>query len=179
MKLFLACVLLLMPPSKLVPTKIKEGITIPIPSELRAMTNEEIVQHSPSVRAPLGAFTSHDQMADFVVSISASQWPDKDFEIARQFFRAGVRNLYDKVTFMHDDLITINKQKFIRFEFESKINGAKILTGQTDPTLKYHYILYLPQPGRALVFSFHCPRYFKDDWQPLVDQMMNGIKMKR
>lgn len=178
MKLFLGILLIFLPPSKLLPTKIKEGITVPIPLEMRTMTDNEVVQHSPSVRAPLGAFTTNDQLVDFVVSISATQWPDMDIALAKQFFRVGVMNLYDKVTFINDDIVTINKKKFIRFEFESKINGIKTLSGQTDVTMKYHYVLYLPQPKRALVFSFQCPRYIKDDWQPMVDKMMKGIKMK-
>ncbi|PGH37457.1 MAG: hypothetical protein CRN43_21090, partial [Candidatus Nephrothrix sp. EaCA] len=154
MKLFFGLVLIFLLPLKWVPTKIKEGIIVPIPSEMRAMTDAEAAQHSPSIRTPLGAFTTNDQLVDFVVSVSATQWPDLDLNIAKQFFRVGVTNLYDKVTFIRDDIVSIHKKNFIRFEFESRINGDKTVSGRTDATMKYHYILYFLQPKRAIVFSF-------------------------
>src|SRR5438045_294584 len=84
-------------PTKLVKTKVGEGITVTLPTTLAAMTEEDIIQRYPSVRAPLGAFTNQNRDTDFSVNISATQWVQADIEIAAQFFKSGIYNLYDRV----------------------------------------------------------------------------------
>jgi hypothetical protein len=165
-------------PAKLVKTKVADGITVSLPADFYAMAPDDIAQRFPSVRAPLGAYTNQDRVVDFSANISATQWPDGDQEVARQFFKAGLMNLYDKVEVIEEGIQVINKKKYIFFEFESYVRGNKAQLGNEDPILKYTYIQYLVQPKRTLVFTFSCPKDQRQDWQETARQIMKSVKVK-
>ncbi len=165
-------------PVKLVKTKLPEGITVSLPEGFYAMPPDDIAQRFPSVRAPLGAYTNQDRVVDFSVNISATQWPDGDTEVARQFFKSGLMNLYDKVDVIEEGVHDVHKKKYIFFEFESYVRGNKRQLGNEDPILKYTYIQYLIQPKRTLVFTFSCPKDQMTDWQETAHQIMKSVKVK-
>lgn len=175
---FILIVLLAFAPTKLVKTKIADGIMVSLPKELQPMTPEDIAQRYPSVRNPLGAFTNLDRDADFSVNISATQWRAQDIELAAKFFKSGIHNLYDRVDFLTEGVQTINKKKFIVYEFESRINGNKLKEGERQPILRYSYVQYFVESGRTLVFAFNCPRDKKEDWQSTVHAMMKSVRVK-
>jgi hypothetical protein len=164
--------------AKLVKTKVTNDITVSLPAVLFPMTPEDIGQRFPSVRAPLGAYTTEDRVVDFSVNISATQWYPDDYEMSQKFFRSGIYNLYDKVEMLGEGIHEIHKKKFIFFEFESRTNGDRRKLGASDAILKYTYIQYYIEPKRTLVFTFSCPRDRKAEWQELVHEMMNSVRVK-
>lgn len=165
-------------PSKLVKTKVAEGITIALPPELQPMTADDIILRYPSVRAPLAAYTDVNRTLDFSVNISATQWPDADLEIAHKFFKSSITNLYDRVDIIDEGIHTIHKKKYIFFELESRVNGNRMALGEQQPVFRYTYIQYLIQPGRTLVISFNCPKALREDWQENVRAMMKSVRVK-
>src|SRR6478609_7258684 len=82
-------------PPRLVKTKIADGIVVLIPREFRPMDDLDFSQRYPSVRKPIAAYTNEAREVDFSVNISATQWSESDVEIAKQFFKAGVLNMFD------------------------------------------------------------------------------------
>ncbi len=164
--------------TKLVKTKVSDGIVVSIPGELTAMTQEDIIQRYPSVRAPLAAFTNGNRTADFSVNTSATQWPDENIELAQKFFKSGITNLYDRVDFIDQGVHVVNKKKFIFFEFESRVNGNRMKEGEQSAVFRYTYIQYRIEKDKALVFSFNCPRDQRSEWQPIVRAMMKSVKVK-
>ncbi len=164
-------------PVKWVKTRLTDGVTVSVPDQLMPMTQEDMAQRFPSVRAPLGAFTNADRLADFSVNISATSWPDGNVEMAQKFFKASLQNLYDRVDFLGEGIQTIKKKKFIFFEFESRISGDRRKQGLTDPVMKYTYIMYLVQKDRTLVFTFSCPQDIREEWQPLAHEIMKRIRV--
>jgi len=165
-------------PSKLVKTKVAEGITIGLPAELQPMAEDDIVLRYPSVRAPIAAYTDINRTLDFSVNVSATQWPDTDLEIASKFFKSSITNLFDRVDFITEGIHTVHKKKYIFFEFESRVNGNKMTLGEQQPVFRYTYIQYLIEPGRTLVISFNCPKAMREDWQENVRAMMKSVKVK-
>ncbi len=165
-------------PSKLVKTKVAEGIVISLPTELQPMVEDDIILRYPSVRAPLAAYTDVNRTLDFSVNISATQWPDTDLEIASKFFKSSITNLFDRVDMIEEGIHTIHKKKYIFFEFESRVNGNKMNLGEQQPVFRYTYIQYLIEPGRTLVISFNCPKAIREDWQENVRAMMKSVKVK-
>ncbi len=163
---------------KLIKTKVTNEITVSLPARLTPMTPGDIGQRFPSVRAPLGAYTSEDRQVDFTVNISATQWYPSDHEMSQKFFKSGIYNLYDKVEMIQEGIHEIHKKKFIYFEFLSRTNGDRRELGSSDPILKYTYIQYLLEPGRTLVFTFSCPKDRRDDWQETTREVMNSIHVK-
>src|SRR6185436_19849132 len=136
--------------TKLVKTKVADGITVSLPTELIPMSPDDIAQRYPSVRAPLGAYTNYDRDVDFSVNVSATSWPDGNVEMAQKFFKASLYNLYDRLDMQNEGIQLLRKKKFIFFEFESRISGDRRRQALKDPIQKYTYIMYYVQPNRTL-----------------------------
>ncbi|MFZ6010002.1 MAG: hypothetical protein ACOYXT_06600 [Bacteroidota bacterium] len=163
---------------KLVKTKVAEGITVSVPKGWRPMDNLDFTERYPSVRAPIAAFTNEERMADLSVNISATQWPDANPDMARQFFKASLVNMFDKVDIIQEGIRDIKGKKFIYFEFESRVNGNRRQEGLQEEVSKYSYIQYLVEPKRTLVFSFSCPRREREQWQATAKAIMESVRVK-
>ncbi|CAN5291789.1 hypothetical protein BH09BAC3_BH09BAC3_17880 [soil metagenome] len=164
--------------SKLVKTKLPAGVTVSLPSTMYPMTQDDIAQRYPSVRAPLGAFTDQERAADFSVNISATKWPDGDADLAAKFFKSGLSNLYDRVDMISEGTQLLHKKKFIYFEFESRISGDRRKQGFQDPILKYTFIQYLVEKERTLVFTFSCPKDQREEWAETAKAIMQSVRVK-
>ena len=90
---------------KLVKKKVSDNISVSVPEEWRPMDQLDFTERYPSVRAPLAAFTNDERSVDFSVNISATRWADKDLELAQQFFKAGISNLFDRVEMIHEGIV--------------------------------------------------------------------------
>lgn len=163
---------------KLVKVKVNDNITISVPKDWTPMAAQDIAQRYPSVRAPLAAYTNMERVADFSVNISATQWPDDDLQLAQKFFKSGIMNVFDKVEMIDEGIHDVRGKKFIFFEFESRVNGNRQQEEFRDPVVRYTYIQYLIEPGKALVFSFNCPKRQREEWQETAREMMKNIKIK-
>lgn len=173
--ILLTMVMLSVPQEKMVKTKVTDGITVKLPESFYAMGATELAQRFPSVRRPLGAYTNEDRLVDFSVKISATQWRESDIEMAQQFFKASIYNLYDRVDPIQEGLREINKKNYIVFEFDSRINGDE---DNRQSVRAYSYAQYLLINGKTLVFTFTCPIKLKEKWQPMAREIMNSIKVK-
>ena len=163
---------------KLIKTKVSEGISVSLPSELKPMEPEDLALRYPSVRAPLGAYTNPDRIVDFSVNISATRWTEKDFAIAQKFFKSGIYNLYDKIEMINEGTHVIKKKNYVFYEFESRLNGKRGQLGNEQNIITYTYIQYLIENGRTLVFTFSCPRDLRQEWQPIAQEMMLSVRVK-
>ncbi len=164
--------------TRLVKTKIADGIVVLLPRDFRPMDDLDFSQRYPSVRKPIAAYTNEAREVDFSVNISATQWADTDVEIAKQFFKAGVLNMFDGVDMIGEGIQTLHGKQFIYFEFESRVKGDRLKQELRDPVLNYTYIQYQIETGRTRVFSFNCPRRMREEWQSTARKMMKSIKMK-
>ena len=176
--LFIGLLLCSFAPVKLIKTKVTDNVQISLSPLLTSMTQDDIVQRYPSVRAPLAAYTNENRSADLSINVSATQWPDGNVELAKKFFKAGITNLYDRVDFIAEGIQTVNKKQFIFFEFESRVNGTKMKLGEQSAVFRYTYIQYFVEKDRALVFSFNCPKDQRMEWQETVRAMMKSVKVK-
>jgi hypothetical protein len=163
---------------KLVRTKVAEGITMLVPKTWRPMDELDFSQRFPSVRAPLAGFTDEDRLCDVSVNISATQWPDENTEIAGQFFRAAIFNTFDRVDMIDEGIREVKGKKMIYFEFESTVKGNPRELGQQASIMNYNYLQYYLGPERTLVFSFHCPRSQRQDWQEAAGKIMENVRIK-
>jgi hypothetical protein len=163
---------------KLMKVKVNDAITVSVPKDWLPMQEEDIIQRYPSVRAPLLAYTNQERVADFSVNISATQWPDDDIELAKKFFKAGLFNVFDRVDMIDEGVHEMRGKKLIFFEFESRINGNRQQEGQKDAVVRYTYIQYFIEPGKAIVFSFSCPHRDRQLWQETAREMMGDVRIK-
>ncbi|MEM6522813.1 MAG: hypothetical protein AAGF85_04455 [Bacteroidota bacterium] len=173
-------VLLVIVPSqpKMVKTKIGESITMMLPDNLYAMSADDIARRYPSVRQPIGAFTNESRLADFSVNVSATRWRSEDTDMAKSFFKSSFYNLFDRVEMIKEEVLEINDRKYVVYEFDSRLNGDPSSLEAKDPILRYNYMQYLIVKGKTIVFSFNCHPRMKDEWKPIVQEMMSSIKIK-
>jgi hypothetical protein len=163
---------------RLIRVKVTDDISMLLPKEFRPMDELDLSQRFPSVRKPLAAYTNYERDVAVSVNISATQWPDADVAVAKKFFKTSVLNAFDNVDLIDEGIHEIRNKKLIYFEFESRIKGNPRELGQQDAILNYSYVQYLVEPDRTLVFSFHCPRRLRKDWQDIAHKMMSSIKLK-
>ncbi|QSE98980.1 hypothetical protein [Fulvivirga lutea] len=163
---------------KLVKTKVGDDITVNLPSTFYPMSPQDMSQRYPSVRQPIGAYTNEDRLVDFSVNVSATRWRSTDIEIAKDFFKASIVELYDRVDFKTEKIEVVNNMRYIIFEFDSRINGDKYSLDQQDAIRKYSYMMYLLINGKTIVFSFNVPIQIKEKWIDTVPEVMNSIKVK-
>lgn len=163
---------------KLVKTKIAGDITVSVPKDWKPMDGLDFTERYPSVRAPLAAYTNAERVADFSVNISATQWPDANLDVAKQFFKASLVNMFDRVEMIEEGIHEINGKRFLYFEFESRVNGTRTQEGVQEPVLRYSYLQYLIQPKRTLVFAFNCHKREREQWQNTARAIMKSVKVK-
>lgn len=163
---------------KMTKVKISEGITVAMPKTFYPMEVPDIIQRLPSVRRPIAAYTNTDRLVDFSVKISATQWRPQDIPMMKEFFKASVINLYDKVDFSQDTVRAVNGQPYAIFEFDSYIGGDRYAIQQTGAIRKYSYVQYTIRNGQTIVFSFNAPFQEKAQWQTIAKTMMESIQMK-
>jgi hypothetical protein len=137
-KFFLLIALLLVSfdQPKLVKVKVTDDITVSLPKDWKPMDGLDFTERYPSVRAPLAAYTNEERTVDFSVNISATRWPDGNLEIASKFFKASLRNMFDRVEMLDEGIREVNGKSFFFFRLESRINVKKNQHGNTDPVLK-------------------------------------------
>ncbi|MEQ9117699.1 hypothetical protein [Fulvivirga sp.] len=164
---------------KMVKAKIGDYITVELPESFYAMSPQDIAQRYPSVRKPIGAYTNDERLVDFSVNVSATRWRSTDIEIAKDFFKASITNLYDRVDFVKEEIVVINDMRYIVFEFTSRINGDKYSLDQRDAIRTYTYLQYLLINGKTFVFTFNTPVQIKDRWVDIAPQIMNSLKVKK
>lgn len=164
-------------PPKLKKTKVTDGITILVPQDWRAMDRVDFTERYPSVRAPLAGYTNEERLVDLSVTISATQWPDADTQLAKEFFKSSLLNTFDKVEIINEGVREKKGKKFIYFEFNSRVNGNKRQEGLKDPVLRYSYVQYLVEKKRTLVFVFNCPTRLQQEWQTTARKIMADVKV--
>ena len=177
--LFLITFLLMMSfdQPKLVKTQVSDGITMLIPKDWRTMDGLDFTERFPSVRAPLAAYTDENREMAISVNLSATQWEAADVSIAKDFFKSSIYNTFDRVEIIEDGIRDVNGRKLVFFEFESTVRGKKEVLGQQDAILNYSYMQYLVGVDQTLVFSFHCPRRLRLEWQETAKKIMNSVKV--
>jgi hypothetical protein len=164
---------------RLVKTQVSDGITMLIPKDWRAMDELDFRERFPSVRAPLAAYTDVNRELAISINISATQWEIPDVAIAKDFFKSSIYNTFDRVEMIAEGIHEVNGKQFVFFEFESTVRGKQEVLGQQAAILNYSYIQYLVGVDRTLVFSFHCPRRMRQEWQDQAKKIMRSIKVAK
>jgi hypothetical protein len=141
------------------------------------MDGLDFTERFPSVRAPLAAYTDQSREMAISVNLSATQWDPSDLKIAHDFFKASIYNNFDRIEIIEEGMHEVNGRQFVFFEFESTVKGKKEVLGQQESIMNYSYVQYLVGVDRTLVFSFHCPRRLRTDWQETARKIMGSVKV--
>jgi hypothetical protein len=160
---------------KLVKTKLSENISVRIPSDFIPMTDEDKEQRYASARLPIALYTDVDRLADFGVNRSYSTWQQGDLNLVKDFYKATILELYDKVEIINQGVKNVNKHDFVFFEFESVVYPENEFQGNIA---KYTYLMYGLEGGTTYLFNFTCELSARSKFQGTARKVMDSIKLK-
>ncbi len=168
---------------KLVTQKMVEGITVGMPKDFTQMSDDDIANKYPSTKKPVSMYTNLDRTVDFGLNISKSRWGGLDLSILKDIFHATIVESYDSVTFLQEDIISINGRPYVRYEYNSLF----------DRTEGYHYLLISilaktvgeadvdkeklspENANHLLIFNFYCAKTYQTKYQKVARAMMESI----
>ncbi len=162
---------------KLKKEQINKDISLMLPEDFILMSKSERINKYVSSNEPLVMYTSYDRNIDFGITLTNLGWAANDLELLMQFYVSGVRNLYNEVEFLQQEVKEINGREFIVLEFVSKVTDEDNVFGGPSATSKYTYIQYTLFNNQVLLFNFSAPARIKDQWQPTASTMMESIRI--
>ncbi len=195
LKTILACLLPLLmihsafaQSSKLLKVKINNLLTIGVPEDFVAMTQEAYDKKYGGYRAPLAMFTSPDGKADIGInqmanrlssSVAKADWKEEDLKILQGMYRASIKAMHEKVEFLQDKIEVINKRTYIVFEFIGSVRDEDENGKKSGKELRqYSYIQYTVNDKQVTIFNFTCPDNQRAYHQKNTKNMMQSIKFK-
>ena len=159
-------------------TEINQDITVLVPAEFIAMGPQDIRNKFISYRQPLAGYTSEDRSTDLVVNVSKTPWSNQDMPLLKDFYENNIRNLFDEVTFLRNELEQINGRNYAVFEFTSVVKGDPNSLRNQTPVYDYRYVMYTVEDFEVYVFTFYCPARLKDRWQATARKIMTDIEFR-
>lgn len=161
-------------------TKVEIGdeISLMIPQEFIEMNAQDIRNKFISYRLPLGGYTTMDRRVDLVVNVNPTPWMDKDIALLKEFYKNNIRNLFDEVEFLQEELVDINGRTYAVFEFISTVKGDPDSFKNQAPVIDYTWVQYAIKDRQAYVFTFHCGAGLKDRWADNAKAIMTSIEFK-
>lgn len=160
----------------MVTTKVAEVISLKIPEEFVAMSDQDRMKKIATSKIPLAQFSTLYQDATLGINDNPMQWTENDTETVYGFYKASINALFDEIEFIQDTVKTINGREFIVFEFVSITRDDNTFaTGKSDRN--YTYIQYTSFYDRVLLFNFGCLARLKNQWEDVAEQIMNSIKI--
>ena len=163
---------------KLKKTAIDKGITISIPSDFIALTDQDVNLKFISYRKPLAVYTNIDRTVDITINLNETSWREMDIGLAKDFYYNTILSLYDEVVFLINEVKNIESRDFAVFEFVSTIKGEEGSITKKPSVVNFTLIQYTIKDGHTYVFSFSCPFYLKKKWQKTAHKIMESIVMR-
>ena len=162
---------------KLKKTVIAKNITVGIPAEFTPLPDDGIAAKFPAQRRPLGAFTSPNGRIDFSVTQKPTTFSSQDYALLLKIYKASIQNMYSKVTFLGEDIRTINKKDFVMLEFVSAVNDTR-RGSNLAPIRRYQLVQYAIQGDQQYIFTFTAPTEEQAQWQPTAQAIMKSVVLK-
>ncbi|TAE45745.1 MAG: hypothetical protein EAY69_09815 [Cytophagales bacterium] len=177
-------------PIKLVKKKIAENtITVSIPDDFTVMGEDVYARKYGAYRQALAMFTSPNGKIDFginetinrsLMAVAAADFKEEDLKILKDIYKGSIKGMHSEVTFLQDEIVTIDKKRMIALQFVGvvKDDEAKTITMKSGVLKQYSCIYYAVQEGKILIFNFTCPDFFRRQYQPVAQEVMQSIKIK-
>jgi len=160
----------------LIKTKVTDDISLLVPSEFIPMGPQDIRNKFISYREPIAGYTSEDRSVDLVINVSKTPWSNQDMDLLKEFYENNIRNLFDEVNFIRNEVQEINGRDYAVFEFTSTVKGDPNSLRNQAPVNDYRMVLYAVQDFSVYIFTFYCPTRIMDSWQATAQEIMSNIR---
>jgi hypothetical protein len=164
---------------RLTNVKINKDITVALPVNFMAMSENEARQKYTTSKLPIALYTSIDRKTDFGINIIPTQWQDADLDMLKSFYRSSFLNLYDSVTFIKEEIQQINNRRFLVFEFISTLRPDPEAAIRQSTAINYVYLQYTLVNGKMVLFTFTSPASQREKWQGMAERVMHSVKIKK
>lgn len=178
---------------KLVKRDFGPKITISVPEEFYLWETANVIQRLGTAKEPLALYS--DQSTHVSISVSkavdslsgntqiryatgAHESYTRDINVEKSFLKASLSSLHKEITFLQDDIVTINGKQFIVFEFDGIIEGYGKGANKIQSSI-YGYIMYHLSGQTTYIINFGCPAKVKAKWAPVAKDMMASVKVKK
>ena len=156
------------------------AVELLIPEVLTQLTNEEAISTYGMARTPMAIFADELKNVSIIVSVKplpSGNVDDLNLEMEKSFKKSALLSSFGEVTFIKEEVTTINDFKAIVFELDSKTTG-KDGKGEDISSKNYNYIAYLYKKDREYSVNFNTPATLKEDWKTDAALIINSIKVK-
>jgi len=171
-----ACTFLLSAQEKLTRYQLNDEINYLVPASFVPMSKSERIQKVVSNREPLAMHTSMDGEVSLGVNYNRMQWKEGDEALLHDFYKASILSMFDKVTFIQDEVREINGKKFAVFEFIGLLQSENAFSSKSSES--YSYIQYTLHNNQVLLFNFGCKKRLMNQWQSIAREIMESVKVK-
>jgi len=166
--------------------QISKEIEVKLPSDFSPLPDEGIAREYPTSTKPLAVYTSPNGQVDFSVLQKGSQFRPTDLTMLREFYKASLVERFTKVDFIRQEVIKINGQDFLVFEFVSTLADER-QGSMMSPVQKYSIIQYTiiendaktVRDNQLISFTLHAPFIMKNKWQDTAREMMGSVTIKK
>lgn len=171
---FLSGIIQAQPKVSFVTIKVDKLLTMKIPENFVALTDDQIADKMIATRKPLAAYSNPSGNTDITVAVGNSNknpWKDQDLKLMAQFQKANIMQLFTNVNMLQEKLVKVKGQQFAVFEFVSEVKEKG-----KSPIRKYHHIRYAIRKGNMMVFSYICPESERSISEGTAAQVMDSIR---
>lgn len=172
-------------PDKYKRIRVKEGVSLLIPTNFIEMSDEEIASKYFTPKRPLAIFRSPDKKAEIGINSSIFEWgeigleSEMNMELLKGFYKGAIANsFYEKVKFLNEgEIISIGDRQAILFEFigaNSEDPNAIVNKGGKS---RYHQMLYSVYNGKVLIVNFSVNGTDYTYWQEHATKMITSVKI--
>ena len=158
--------------------KVVKEISMKVPASFETMARADRISRYVSARDPLAMFTNKDRTIDLGINATLNKWEAGNLEIVKDFYKAGILNLFTEVNFIQEDIRKIGDRQFVVFEFLSKISDENNTFGSGSSLSKYTYIQYTIYDDKVLLFNFTAPARLRNVWAEPAKEMMESVRIK-
>ena len=162
---------------KLKKTVIAKNITVGVPVDFAPLPDDGIAAKFPAQRRPLGAFSSPNGRVDFSVTQRPTTFNSRDYALLLKIYKASLQNMYSKVTFLTEDIRTVNKRDFVVLEFTSAVNDTR-RGSNLAPIRRYQLVQYAIEGDQQYIFTFTAPADEQPQWQPTAQAIMQSVALR-
>jgi hypothetical protein len=166
---------------KLVKTKVHDAITVSLPADFTAVSEQEMMAKYVSYRKPLALYTNPGKQADFSVNLSVTQWQYHDLPLVKDFYKASLSTLYSDMQWIKDEIQEIRGTNFAIFEYVGTVADTEKenTLKQSKPLQVYTYVAYGLVEGKVVVFTFTAPASQRQEWAPVAEAVLESIRLKK
>ncbi len=175
---FIALTPLLFAQSGFKKIEVADIVSLQIPQDLHVMSDDDMANRYITAKKPLAVYTNGQRTIELSINESNTSWELKDLPLMKSFYKASIQSLYDKVKFIQEDIVEVNKRNYAVFEFNSSVKGDKSNLSIRNDINKYTYILYTIYKDKTYLISFSCPFRDKNSWESKIQTTMASLKIK-